>query len=142
VWGPGSGLHTIAGADTQVCPYIDSQTAISSQAKILRHVHFPFSVSRLSFAIAGTALGAQWQMTNVIWKMENERRLRLKILPMVALRPVPFPYRKLLNIAVTSDPSSPSADHNIRPPKPFALTYAPFCPMSVGSSYDQNSLPS
>src|SRR5215475_8729018 len=33
--------------------------------------HFPFSILHLSFAIAGTAQRAQWQMTNVIWKMEN-----------------------------------------------------------------------
>jgi hypothetical protein len=30
----------------------------------------------------------------------------------------PFHYLKLLNIALTSDPSSPSADHIIRPPRP------------------------
>src|SRR5262245_54194665 len=30
--------------------------------------HFPFSILHLSFAIAGTA---QWQMTNVIWKMSQ-----------------------------------------------------------------------
>src|SRR5262245_19583306 len=47
-----------------------------------------------------------------------------------------YNYLKLLNIAVTSDPSSPSADHIIKPPRPLALTYAPLTPMSVGSSYE------
>src|SRR5215475_2159642 len=42
---------------------------------------FPFSISRLSFTIARPVWFRLWQMTNVIWKMENERRSRLKIFP-------------------------------------------------------------
>ena len=53
-----------------------------------------------------------------------------------------YNYLRLLNIAVTSDPSSPSADHSVRPPNPLAFTYAPLTPTSVGSSYVQNTLPS
>src|SRR5262249_27132753 len=36
--------------------------------------HFPFSILGLSFAIACLVRFKQWQMTNLKWKMENERR--------------------------------------------------------------------
>jgi len=44
--------------------------AISKQAKIWGHFHFPFSIFHLSFAIARIRMGQA--MANDKWNMENE----------------------------------------------------------------------